>query len=98
LRHVLHELFGSTISDENEQAPVLGAIAPLLRSRLPSPRIDPTTHLFVRNGSARVRIVEVVLDHDRERQLAKDFVGRAIVWLVFDQLDQLRLGWARRGF
>ena len=50
-------------------------------------------HLFVRDGSAGFRISEATLHHDCERQLAKDFLGRTVVRLVLDHLDQMCLGW-----
>ncbi len=67
------------------------ATARLRRSRLLSPRLDSTPHLFMRDGSAGVRIGKPALDHRRKGKLSDDLLHRAVLRLILDKADELFL-------
>lgn len=60
-----------------------------LSRAMESPRLDSTPHLFMRDGSAGVRIGKPALDHGRKGKLSDDVVHRAVLWLILDQADEL---------
>ena len=66
-----------------------GAKPPLRESNLLQPRIDPSSHLFVRDGTALIRVFQPSLYHPVKSKFTYDFIIRTVIWLLLDKLSNL---------